>query len=76
MLTIFSTRTCVWCKAVERYLQMKKVQYEKVMVDDDPETRQMLFEKTGYMAVPVTTNGTDYVLGNNWARINELIATL
>lgn len=55
---------------------MKQIQYEKVMVDDNPEIRQMLFEKTGYMAVPVTTNGTDYVLGNNWARINELIATL
>lgn len=75
MVKIFSTKTCVWCVQVERYLKMKNVEYEKVFVDDDPETRRMLFEKTGYMAVPVTTNGVDYVLGNNWAKINELIAT-
>jgi len=73
MITIFSTSTCVYCSQVEKYLKMKNVECKKVLLDDDPTTRQELYEKTGAMTVPITTNGKTYVVGYNIRELNELI---
>jgi glutaredoxin 3 len=74
MLRVYSTTTCAFCKMVEEYLQRKAVPYQKVMVDDDFETRQMLFEKTGMMTVPITSDGERFVVGWNVAELNSLIS--
>lgn len=76
MLTIFSTRTCVYCKHVAKYFQMKKVEFQTVYVDDDLEQRRFLAEKTGYTAVPITTDGNTYVVGWNVRALNDLIASV
>lgn len=75
MIRLYSTTSCAWCKQVERYLQYRGVQYEKVMIDDDMETRQMLLHKTGMTAVPVTSNGDAFVVGWNVPAINSLISS-
>lgn len=74
MITLYSTKTCTWCRTVERFLRLQGVEFEKVYVDDDMATRQKLYEQTGLSAVPVTTNGTDFVVGWNAARIKALIS--
>jgi len=74
MVTLYSTKICPWCKTVEKYLQMKKVQYQKIYVDDDHQKRQELFEMTGMTSVPVTTNGKEFVVGWNAGKINNLIS--
>ena len=72
-LTVYSTKTCAWCGHVEKYLTMKGVPYKKVMLDDEPELRQELLNKTGAMTVPITTDGVDYVIGWSAPKLNELI---
>lgn len=72
-LTIYATQTCVWCKAVEKLFTMKHIDYEKVYIDDKPQLSQELYEKTGQMTVPVTSNGTDYVVGYNVGKLLALV---
>ena len=73
MITVYATQTCPWCSHVERYLSMKGVEYQKVYVDDDVEKRQELLEKTGMMSVPVTTDGEEYIVGWNPAKLSQLL---
>jgi glutaredoxin 3 len=73
MITIYSTKTCRWCVQVEKYLDYQKVAYEKVMVDQDPALWQELYDKLGHMTVPITTDGTKYVIGYNIGQLKELI---
>ena len=58
---------------VKKYLKSKNIEYEEVSLDDDPDIRQELFEKTGAMTVPITTNGSTYIVGYNIRELNELI---
>lgn len=74
MITLYSTTTCVYCRQVETYLKRLGVEYEKVMLDNSPELRQMLYDKTGAMTVPITTDGETYVIGMNLAKIKELVS--
>lgn len=74
MITVYSTATCVYCRQVEMYLKKMGVKYEKVMLDNSPELRQLLYEKTGAMTVPITTDGERYVIGFNIAKIKELFS--
>lgn len=59
---------------VKKYLDVKGVEYNAVDVTDDAEKRQELLEQTGMMAVPVTTNGTDFVVGFKPAELAKLVA--
>lgn len=52
---------------------MKGVEYEKIYVDDDVQKRKELIEKTGVMSVPITTDGTSYVVGWNPSQLIALI---
>mgnify|MGYP001463981132 CR=1 FL=1 len=73
MITVYSTNTCVWCNAVMKYFKSKGIDAEKVMLDDEPELRQQLLDKTGAMTVPITTDGKDYVVGYNIGKLAKLI---
>lgn len=75
MITVYSTKTCAWCVQVTRYLELKKIVFQKVFIDDDVETRQTLLDKTGMTSVPVTTDGQTYVVGWNAEALSKLITT-
>lgn len=72
MLKVYTTSSCAFCPMVKKYLTMKNVPYTEVNVTDDTETRKELFQTTGMMSVPVTTNGTEFVVGWNPAKLAEL----
>lgn len=74
MITVYTTQTCGYCPMVKKYLDVKGVEYNAVDVTDDAEKRQELLEQTGMMAVPVTTNGTDFVVGFKPAELAKLVA--
>lgn len=78
MITVFTTNTCAYCKMVKQFLTSKGKEYEVVNLDDNPEKRQELFEKTGAMTVPVTLikkddGMEDVVIGFNRARLAEVL---
>ncbi len=74
MITVFTTKTCAYCKMVKKYLEMKNVIFQEEDITDDAEKRQELFNKTGLMTVPVITNGSDYINGFNPSLLAKLVA--
>jgi glutaredoxin 3 len=51
-ITIYSTRWCGYCVRAKALLDTKGLEYEEVMLDDDPAFRQKLFDLTGGWTVP------------------------
>lgn len=74
MITVFTTNTCAYCVMVKKFLTMKGKDYTIVNLEENPEMRQSLFEKTGQMTVPITQVGENYVVGWNPSKIGALIA--
>lgn len=74
MITVYTTDTCAYCPLVKKFLQMKNVEYDEVNVTNDHNTRGKLFSETGLMTVPVTKNGSAFVVGFNPAELAKLIS--
>lgn len=73
MITVFTTNTCAYCKMVKQYLTLKGKDFSVVNLDDNPEKRQELFEKTGAMTVPITQVNDDFIIGWNRQRLAEVV---
>lgn len=65
MLTVYTTESCAFCPMVKKYLKMKNLEFKEINVTNDQETRGELFKATGFMTVPVVTDGSDFVVGWN-----------
>lgn len=72
-MTVYTTSICAYCKMVKQYLTGKNVEFETINLDEKPELRQELFEKTGAMTVPITEHNGIYVIGWNPAKLNALL---
>ena len=73
MITVFTTKTCAYCKVVKQYLTTKGKEFQVVDVEEQPEKRQELFEKTGVMTVPITQVDDQYIVGWNRSRFAEVL---
>lgn len=73
MIRVFTTTTCAYCKMVKQYLTLKGKEFEVVNLDDNPEVRQELFEKTGALTVPITQVDDNYIIGWNRQRLAEVM---
>lgn len=73
MLKIYTTNTCAYCKMVKQYLTLKGKEFEVINLDDNPEIRQSLFEKTGAMTVPIIQAGERYIIGWNRQALAEVL---
>jgi glutaredoxin-like YruB-family protein len=70
---IYSTPTCVWCKATKEFLDEHKVKYEDINVASDAKAREYMLNRTGQMGVPVIEIGNDVIIGFDEERISELL---
>jgi len=73
MITVFTTKTCAYCKVVKQYLTTKGKEFQVVDVEEQPEKRQELFEKTGVRTVPITQVDDQYIVGWNRSRFAEVL---
>lgn len=73
MITVFTTKTCAYCQMVKKFLDMKGKEYKVVNLEENPEIRQSLLEKTGEMRVPITQVGEEYIVGWNPAKLGALL---
>lgn len=73
MTTVFTTKTCAYCQMVKKFLDMKGKEYKVVDLEENPEIRQSLLEKTGEMRVPITQVGEEYIVGWNPAKLGALL---
>jgi len=58
---------------VKQYLTLKGKEFTTVNLDDNPEKRQELIEKTGARTVPITQVGDEYIIGWNRQRLAEVL---
>lgn len=54
MITVYTTPTCVFCKAVKEYLTGKKKDFKEVDLTEDQTAAKWVYDNTGQLAVPVT----------------------
>lgn len=73
MITVFTTKTCAYCKMVKQYLTLKGKEFEVVDLEENPAKRQELFEKTGALTVPITQVGEEFVIGWNRQKFAEVL---
>lgn len=72
-MTVYTTNSCAYCVMVKKYLTAKNVQFTEVNLEDNPEKRQELFERTGAMTVPITEKDGQYVIGWSPSELAKLI---
>ena len=53
-ITIYSTKTCSFCKMLKSYLNQNGISYEEKLADDDMTVAQELFDKSHQLGVPFT----------------------
>lgn len=62
-VTIYSTRVCPYCVRAKHLLDGKHVAYTEILVDEDPEKRAEMMQKSGRRTVPQIFVGERYVGG-------------
>ena len=62
-VTVYSTRVCPYCVRAKALLDAKHVAYTEVLVDQDPEKRAEMMQKSGRRTVPQIFVGEHHVGG-------------
>ena len=70
---IYTTPTCVYCKAAEEFFQEHNVQYEEKDVAQDEQAREDMIQKSGQLGVPVIDVNGEIVIGFDRAKLAELL---
>ena len=53
-VTMYTTRTCPFCKMQKDYFNSKSIVYREILVDENPDEAQKMIEISGQMGVPFT----------------------
>jgi glutaredoxin 3 len=72
-VTIYSTPTCVYCKAAKELFEEHKVAFEEKDVAQDDAAREAMIQKSGQMGVPVIDIDGEIVIGFNKNKLTELL---
>jgi glutaredoxin len=76
-IKIYSTATCVYCKAEKAFLDDKGIKYDVVMVDEDEKLADELLNLSGGLSVPYTviTTGdkSEGILGFDQPRLTAAL---
>ncbi|MDD7593498.1 MAG: glutaredoxin family protein [Peptoniphilaceae bacterium] len=71
-VTIYTTPTCVHCKAAKAYMQENDIPYTEKNVVEDTEARAWMNER-GYRGVPVIVVDGEEMMGFDPQKFNELV---
>ncbi len=72
-VTIYTTPSCVYCKAAKAFFAENNIQYEEKDVAKDEQARSEMVKKSGMMAVPVIDIDGNVVIGFDKAKLSELL---
>ncbi|MBI2642674.1 MAG: glutathione S-transferase N-terminal domain-containing protein [Candidatus Wildermuthbacteria bacterium] len=72
-VTIYTTPTCVYCKAAKAFFQENNIEYEEKDVAKDTQARDDMVKKSGALAVPVIDVDGQVVIGFDKAKLSELL---
>jgi len=72
-VTIYTTPTCVYCKAAKDFFKEHNVEYDEKDVAVDEQAREAMVEKSGQLGVPVIDVKGNIVIGFDEAKLSELL---
>ncbi|KKS02952.1 hypothetical protein A2W70_00795 [Candidatus Curtissbacteria bacterium RIFCSPLOWO2_02_41_11] len=77
-VTMYTTRTCPFCKMQKDYFASKNIVYQEILVDENPDEAQKMIEISGQMGVPFTVIDKDdgskvTILGFDKGKIDETL---
>ena len=73
-VTIYTTPTCVYCKAAKEFFGENKIEYQEKNVAEDEQARDTMIEKSGQLGVPVIDVNGKIVIGFDEAKLSELLS--
>ncbi|MBI2109281.1 MAG: glutaredoxin family protein [Parcubacteria group bacterium] len=73
-VVIYTTPTCMYCKATKEFFKENNVAYDEFDVATDAEKREEMIQKSGQMGVPVIFVGDKMVVGFNKDKLSELLS--
>jgi glutaredoxin 3 len=62
-IRMYSTRWCGYCVRAKALLKSRGLEFEEILLDDDPTFRQKLFDLTGGWTVPQIVIGDEPIGG-------------
>lgn len=71
---LYTTPTCVFCKAVKDYFAENKIEYEIVDLAVDRDRIQEMVDKSGQMGVPVIDANGEIVVGFDKPKLDKIFA--
>lgn len=60
---MYSSSLCGYCRAAKQLLQQRALHFEEILVDSQPELRQMVMQRSGQRTVPQIWIGETHVGG-------------
>ncbi len=72
-VTIYTTPTCVYCRAAKQFFKENNVGYTEKDVAQDMQAQDEMLRKTGQLAVPVIDIDGESVVGFDKERLSELL---
>jgi len=72
-VTIYTTPTCVYCKAAKEFFKENNIEYEEKDVAQDEQARDAMIEKSGQLGVPVIEVKGNIVIGFDEKKLSELL---
>ncbi len=75
-VTVYSTKTCPWCKKTKEFLREHKVKFKSIDVGSNEKAARTMIKKSGQTGVPVTdVNGT-IIVGFDEAKLKKALRGL
>jgi len=62
-ITIYSTPSCVGCRAIKEFLKSKNIAFTEIDMASDGNAREYVIEKTGHLSSPIVQIGDEFIIG-------------
>ncbi len=72
-VSIYTTPTCMYCRAAKEFFDENNVSYEEFNVAEDAQKRDEMIQRSGQMGVPVIFVDGTMVIGFDQAKLSELL---
>lgn len=70
---IYTTPTCMYCRAAKEFFKEHNVTYTEFDVSTDQAKREEMIQKSGQMGVPVIMVGGEMIVGFNRDKISQAL---
>ncbi|WPH64099.1 glutaredoxin-like protein [Staphylococcus phage vB_StaM_PB50] len=74
-IKFYTKNNCSKCMFSKMVLGNQGIEYTEINIDEDEKAKEELLSK-GYQSLPVIDFGTDVVVGNDPAKLNQVLSTL